>query len=462
VIAAIEASRAKSAQLHEGLREELTAQMEAAGWAVDVAQDSAPGGRRVAAFRRPISDDFCATAEFLRTSFDGPDWAPLEVTAVVGVSYGPAYRLWPLVCDRETPDLTIDVGELLDPPQDVSVDVARPADAHRAAAELIAPVLAYGLPYAERHADVDALIAQSKSDPDEYGWQAEVVPLLLAAAGRSDEARGRLAEYMASGRSEVAGHDYRRFAYQLHRWLDAGAVLPDPPSAPVTDRPVFESPSAPLPSFSDVRRSAAARREAFDVVRGRSNGLDRSQRRKMLIEELGRRKIALSPLAVEAQLDAMELGPGRRAGRGLKLLAGLGSGVRKVIRDGVADPPEWLQPPPRASYPARTGHRDWVAVALDGDAGAWLDRVMVAAPNRINDTTTVTSWLAWDPEPRTPDSRLAVHIGAPRVGIVDLAATKRFEPVMEAAERRQELPWIRSRLTSIGDGARHLLELPSP
>jgi hypothetical protein len=332
---------------------------------------------------------------------------------------------------------------------------------HRAAAELIAPVLAYAVPYAERYVDLDALIAEVQSDPAEYGWQAEAVPLLLAAAGRFDEARQRLAEYMTSGRTEVAGDEHRRFAYQLNRWLDAGGVLPDPPTGPLGGQPVFESPSTSLPSFSDIRRSTEARRQAFDAVRRRSEGMDRSQRRDLLLEELGRREITLSPLAVELQLDKMDLGPTRAVGRGLKMLAGLASGVRKTARDGIADPPEWLQPPPRASYPVR-GYRNWVAVELDPDAGPWLDQVLTEAPNRLNNTTQVTSWLAWDPESRTPDSRLAVHLGSERVGVVDLAATKRFVPVMEAAARRQELPWLRSRLTAVGGASTYLLELPTP
>jgi hypothetical protein len=467
IIGDVEISRAQAAQLHDLLRDELIKQMVPAGWAVDVAQDTGSGGPLVAAFRRPISPDFAATAEFVTTSFGPPGKAPcVEVVATVGVSFEPAYRLWPVVCDRDTSDLTTEVGALLNPPTDWGVSLSRAADAPVAARDLVAPVLEHALPYANRFADVDALIAENRSDPDEFGWQAEVVPLLLAAAGRSDEARRSLAGYLASGREEVASNQYRRFAYQLNRWLDAGSALPAPPTGPVGSRPTYEPTASPLPSFSEVRRTTHARRDAVEAVRHGSKGKDRDERREMLVAELAQRGLDVSPLAVETMLDRIDIsgttfGRIRQTGRGLKMLAGAGSGIGKLLRHGPVAPPAWLQPPPRACYPARTGHRSWTAVELDKDAGAWLDRVFTASPNQLNSTVNVDAWVVWDPEPRIPRSRLAVHLGTERVGVLDPVTSERFEPVMKAAAARQELPCLRARLTSLGDRS-YLLEVPAP
>ncbi len=455
-------SRPTLADLHELLRQELVEQMTAAGWTVDVAFDTRPGGITVGAFRRAIADDFSATADFPRTSLARE--LPLELTGTVGVSYEPAYRLWPAVTERECSDATVELVDLLDLPDELAVTLSVPGNVARAVEELVGPVLEHAVRWAQQYASIDALIEYSRADADSFSWEIEVVPLLLAAAGRHDDARAALARYQASGREEVTTREYRRFSFQLTRWLDGGAVLPGPPEGPVGERPRF---AVGAPSFGDLRRESRARREAVRAVWRARRGKDREQLRAMLTAELGRQGLTATPLQIESQLDAMlasaaPRGRGRVTFRGLKGLVGVAKGMRTLLDEGVAPTPEWLEPPPRASYPVPANRRDWLAVPVDPAAGAWLDRALADAPMRMNDTVTLDAWLAWDPEPRTAGSRLAVHIGDQRVALLDAVTEERYRPEMAAAARRDELPLVRARVTQLHDPPRHLLELAAP
>ena len=106
-------------------------------------------------------------------------------------------------------------------------------DVERVAEELISPVLEYGLTWVQQYTSVDALLADYGADSLRFDGEIEMVPTLLAAAGRYEEARRALAGYLALDRDEVRTEDYRRFARRLAGWLDDGATLPDRPTAPL-------------------------------------------------------------------------------------------------------------------------------------------------------------------------------------------------------------------------------------
>ena len=457
-------SRVRVDELHELVGQELVGKMTAAGWAVDVAYDTEPGSVMVGAFRRAVANDFSATAGFYRTSF-GKALPPLELTGTVGVSYHRAYRLWPAVSDTERSDATIELGDLLDVSDELIVTVTDSKDAVRAAEQLAGLVLEHALAWAQRYASFDALLEQSQADPECFESEIEEVPLLLAAAGRHDDARAALARYETSGREEVATRHYKRFSYQLTRWLDAGGVLPEPPGGPVGERRHFDNQA---PTVADIRREQRAWREAVDAVRRAGRGKNRDELRELLAAELAGRGLTEPPLTIEMQLDGLQAATSpplervRLGFRGLKGLVNVVGSVRKVMTDSLPPTPQWLEPPARASYPVPTNHRDWVEVDVDPTAAAWLDRVLAGAPIRTNDTVNLDAWLRWDSEPPTADTRIALHIGDERVGHLDSATDVLFRPEMTAAARREELPVIRARVTQLRDPSRHLIEIAVP
>jgi hypothetical protein len=65
------------------------------------------------------------------------------------------------------------------------------------------------------HASIEQMLEEARSDPELFYLEIEQAPLLLAAAGRHDEARDALARYQASDDWSVAQPEYRRFARQL-------------------------------------------------------------------------------------------------------------------------------------------------------------------------------------------------------------------------------------------------------
>ena len=146
----------------------------------------------LATFARPFDDVFGATAEVLAAS-RRPDRPPVEITnVVVGVSYEPLVRL--------SVELGADLGPsaLDDPitlggPPDWCISIATPGDADAAAEELASVARERGVAFARHFGTFDALLAQHRGqESDQFGV---MVPLLLAAAGRTDEARDALAHH---------------------------------------------------------------------------------------------------------------------------------------------------------------------------------------------------------------------------------------------------------------------------
>jgi hypothetical protein len=135
--------------------------------------------------------------------------------------------------------------------------------------------------------------------------------------------------------------------------------------------------------------------------------------------------------------------------------------LHKAFRDEeLLNEPDWLVPPMRASL--RVGpflHADKIAVVLDRDAGPWLDLVLKAMPTRMGFIATIDAWLVWDPEPQSPESSLAVHIGKKRVGVIDSENVAPYQSVMGHS---YDLPVLTATLFRRSKAPKYILELPVP
>ena len=452
-------------ELQAALDDEVARRLIEAGWTRDVAYGITPGGIRLGAFRRPSGGDFWAISHYWCDNLS-QHGDTLEVSGRVGVSYLPAYRLWPLLGDTERADLAIDFARLLDLPIDsLIVEVTGPADVSRAAKELVNPVLEHGFTWAQQFQSIEDLHAFNRTHPPRFGWEIEEVPTLLASAGRHDEARAALRTYLASGRDEVSTPRYERFSFRLMRWLDTGGVLPDPPTGPVEDRAARSNDHR---TNSSNQLNVRSMREAVATVQRNSLGKNRDELKKMLTIELSRRNVSAPPSALEKALDDI-LASATRAGRmrvtasNLNRMGKRVAGIAGIIRQKeLPATPKWLNPPPRASYPVRSKTREWVGAELDTGTDNWLDRVFNSAPSHILDTAYIDAWLVWDPEPHVTESQLAVHIGVERVGSLAGDAKKLYLADVDVAERRGELPFVKARLTRRTSPPLYVLELAAP
>src|SRR5438067_392811 len=147
-------ARQDTSELHRMMRHALSEILLGAGWSVDAAEDTAPGGFTLGAFRLPIGPEFSVAVRFDLRSPSGPDGRlPLEVDGTVGVSYERAYRLWPVVQDSEGFELAVDLGELVDPDSSEAddvmiIEISDSADVGAAAEQLTTPVLTHAAAWA--------------------------------------------------------------------------------------------------------------------------------------------------------------------------------------------------------------------------------------------------------------------------------------------------------------------------
>ena len=443
-------------------REALSKEFSEAGWIVDVAVDTDPGGYTIGAFRTPMQNEMWATAEFTRENFDNRDQY-LEVSGGVGVSYQPAYRLWPLLVESERSELSENLGQFVDPPENVILQkLLSPEDALRIARAFVQIVLTGGLAWAHQFANIDSVLEEYRANPTRFSWEVEVIPVALAAAGRHIEARDSLEHYMRSNRIEVQTPEYKRFSFRLTRWLNSGGELPSPPRGIVGTR---APETGAVPSPEEIRRMLQGRREAVDRVRRQRYGKNRDELREMLNVELTRQGVNRSPLFIENTLDRMQASWFRRSVffvRGVKTLAEAANGIRNVFRHGLPSQPEWLRPPQAAAHQIRANYQDWIRVELDSAAGDWLDRVMHSSAAAMLEMVAVEAWLSSDPERSQFNPRVVVHIGEPRVGAIEGEGAVPYEAEISAAARDQEYPVIPARLHRLREAPGYLLELAQP
>jgi hypothetical protein len=148
-------SRLDAIEVRRLLGAAIRAHLQPAGWEMLSTQNQR---HRLAAFRRPLGEDFAATSEVgLATSF--PDRPPVLVTNVfVGVSYEPLRRLSPLLDRYEVSVLEENVWpEVSDDEDDADngedpLEVNTAEDADSVAARLAPLIVGRALPFAEQYA----------------------------------------------------------------------------------------------------------------------------------------------------------------------------------------------------------------------------------------------------------------------------------------------------------------------
>lgn len=460
--------RGDSAELRERLRDELVTRLAPAGWClVDGERDDS---MTLAGFVCPLSGEFAATVTYLR-AFSVPDRPPVRIgQALCGVSYEPLRRLWPLLEDHvRLAALTESVGDMPEWARGCGMEVRTQTEVAVVVGRLARVALEEAIGFAERYTSVDALLEAHRDEESESVDM--VVPALLAAAGRFEEARDALARYRPEMNLPEERRRARRFVYQLTRWIDSdgdASLLPSgPPPGRYTDserRPVGES-----------LREARARNGAVEAVKRAGDGHDRAELRAMLESELAERALAMNPLQVEQAIDQVGISPAERARQGaqaLKMLGKVGLTVANAIRTREIPDlpdmsvPEWLEPPARAVYAVpqiRDPGHQWTAVRLEDSSDEWLQRVHAAVPRLLKsvESATFDAWLDCSPEDDGAGP-FGVYIGDRRVGWLDEDATAAYSPVMEAAALRDELPCVGARLTPIGAEADYLLEIAIP
>jgi hypothetical protein len=472
-------------RLHHGLSERLAS----AGWtAIEGEVHAAP---EIGKFARRLAAGFSATAifPFLRDQESGE----LTIAARAGIEYLPARDLLAALVASDVS------GVLLNEPS-VLTQISNRSGPEDATQRLVDFTLTQALPAAEMSSDIDSLItmlrggravpfrrlgggiyAYQAMGPGRtlslHGAEAELVPALLAASGRREDARRALDEFIARDDEQVRVPEYRRFARQLGRRLDAetDTPLPTTPARWPLRRPTRVEHQSIGATFAKARHDARIKNEVVEATRALSDGKSRDEIKAVLQRELDKRDLTMEPLEIETQLDLITtlqepFGRGRLALRGLKALKELGTGrieLTKVVRGEWEPPPQpdWIKPPERASYPVGPASAPrWAAVELDPGAQPLLGRTAELGRGRLGVGPRLEVWLAWDRPVSPTDPRLAAHIGSERVGVLSSDAATQFRFVTEAAAERDEDPRIEGRLTALSGEVPYLLEvaLPAP
>jgi hypothetical protein len=458
---------ADATELRQLLRDGLAARLAPGGWEPI---DNDDCSMTLAAFVRPINEDFAATAEYTCAS-QVPDAPPIRITQTLfGVSYEPLRRLWPLLDDfPRVATLRENVWDMPEWTQVCGVEASTP-QIEVTVDRLVGPGLDHALAFAERHADVDVLLEATCAE--ESGRQNETTPALLAASGHFDAARHELALYRGAGRGSDESRRTRRFVYQLTRFIESGgdqSLLP-------THRPPGRFSASGHRPMADIWREVRARNDAAKTIKPMAGDYDRMQLRVMLESELAQRGVGADPLWIEQQIDYLSASGAERrqqAAEGLKVLGKLGLAAANAIRKQELPElpdmsvPAWVEPPSAAVYAVPQSHdpsHRWTAVDLDEGTDEWLARVHAAIPRffKIDNSPTFDAWLDWGPTHDDAGELIAVHIGERRVGSLDDYSTVLYRPVMDAAAERAELPCVQARVTPRPEGAGYLLEVALP
>lgn len=450
----------RSSELRLGLRAEVADRLAVAGWRGDRDEDTSVS----LAFSRPLGEDFRVVAVI--ECAGGADRGPVLIDHLfAGVSYEPLRRLYPLLgapfC-RFLPQGAIEEGLAREAEDGCLFEVREPADVAPVAERLSALIEQRAVPAVERVATLESLLEDL--DRIEDPWQGSpVVPAVLAAAGRLDEARALLQRTARSGLREADDED-TRVVRQLRRWIDSGA---DPALIPATPPP---SPYATTASKSlgemwgQTRARTRAREHAIREVRRHGASRSRDQQRAILRRALAQTGHDESGVWIEQTLDHLWDSPADRASARastLKEVGRIGIGIARAIRARALpdmSPPDWIKPPPHAAYALPSTDR-WLEVHLDPHAHGWLERVHQATPHAFGISVPFPVWLDYDPE--RPDD-LAVHIGAQRVGHLAADDAPAFRASMDAAQFRDELPAVTAHLASRPQAPRFVLEIAAP
>jgi hypothetical protein len=441
--------------LHEALRVGLADRMTAAGWFPDPAADTGSGDGVVGSFRRPVNDDFAVTAWFAWLG----DYPPLQVDTVVGVSYEKTYPVWPMLFEQTHSELKLGVDGLGHRPHPVELwdldEVSRAVD------QLVAPVLDSAIEWAEPFVSLDTFLAGLAASNDEMVELSDI-PVVLAAAGRVEDARQAFADALVAHRAEASETYWKEFAARFTAWLASGAVVPDRPSEPPVSEPYVAKPVQPGDLWAEARQKVDARRAAISSVSEREGGRSTDELRVMLRDELNSRGLTQSPREIETMLDGIQANSfaakAELRTEAVGTLLSIGRGIFSAVRNRnePTTTPSIVVLPDSAGYPVATSTREWHSVTLDVDAQPFLEQVNGSARKGIDGSMRIQVWLSDDPD------GVAVHIGRQRVGRFDLEAAQQYLPHMASASPLGLAAVIPARLTRRNRAPKYLLELEAP
>lgn len=465
------------------------------GWTLLEPEMFGPPG--VGVFARRLSNDFAATFVVVDDILEEDSGTlTLSPVGLMGIDYGPARRLTTALTGFARSGVVLKQPSLVIGLPDTD-EVAETADLLvRFAADQASSLAGF--------ASVDALVEMLRQrsavpsveptavlrgdepvlSPPGYPELPDPVPefivALLASEGRYDDARRALAE--CEPPDSKGGRENARFVRQLTRWVHhAGKLaLPTTPAVWPADWRSRMRNSQPPPSLgqfvAENMPEIKARQEAVRAVRAVSVGKSREELRAMLRSELNSRVVSMPPVTFEQTVESLatqqeSFGKTRLALRGLRALWDLGhspSPARRAIFDQPSDPPEhepdpaWMRTPERAAYPIRPSGRDRATVQLDPTAAAVLESAMLTTGTGTVQTRNVEVWFGSDDEPSEGVSRVSVNLGSKRVGELDAATSKRYNPALQAAGERDEDPWSNAHLTRIPGTTPYVLEVPLP
>ena len=203
--------------------------MTACGWHADPTAILGTGDGVVGHFRLALNEDFAVTAWF---AWLGGAYPPLPVDTAVGLSYERTYRVWPYLL-AGYPHSELRVGREHLGRDSPYVELWGLDEVDRTVDELVSPVLDRAVDWAEPFASVEALLValRGSDNPDAH---LHDIPVVLAAAGRSKEARDALSGALASPVNRAEQGLRSRFAARFNTWLVAGAPATPPDSEPPT------------------------------------------------------------------------------------------------------------------------------------------------------------------------------------------------------------------------------------
>lgn len=441
-----------------------------------------------------LGDGFTGIAVFKWVRKD--ESPPLDVVGHLAVEYVPAKKLLMMLTGSEI------LGAMLKKPT-ATVTISSENDVFKSAEEL-ASFASKQVPRLREISNVDSLVGllrkgcavaldasgaeiDSLDDPHGEHSVGQLVPALLAGSGRCAEACQALVEYTRLSSDKTwAPLEYRRFVRQLTRVLDLGSES----SLPVTPPRWPAHPANPKPPqsfrqvFSEQRPEVQARQDAIAAVREVGRGKTRDELRTLLAHELEQRGVNTDPDSFDATLNMLvteqkRLGKARialhagqalwrsgRSSRERRSLRNQREMVRRHTRNAtdldIEPEPSWLKLPDRAAYPIWSIGERTVAVKLDLDRQALLDRVMQDQSSGVGYTRFVEVWFTRDAGSATNSSPLNVHIGEQCIGQLDVDASEHLRPAMEAAVERDEDPWMTARLTRISGDTHYALEIALP
>lgn len=459
------------------LQSELQERLTAEGWEADDVVAGTLGEAVFGVFRRRLTEEFSFAAEFYSESLRHIGIRPIVVGCEFGVSYDKSYRLWPLVVGYSRPwDAALAEEELFGKGEERRVIVHSPQDIPVAISQLVA-VSRRALAIGGGYASIDGLLALARS-LEEDDDRAEVMAVVLAAAGRTQEARVELDRYERLRATTNASS--RRFILRLSRWLESNGSMASRPSRDRRKRPkkAREQASSPgldrrmAPSNEQLRREQSERqekrREAIDAVRRVKVGKSREQLADLYRAELHRRGLEFNPLLLEVAIDAIcaeTLSERREVAR--RAAHAVVSGLVQMAKDlpkGAWPSPQSMKAPPNASYPVRWIPGRWIDLEPDLAARPALDRLLSGAGRGKVDqkAVVVEAWLTWEASLSPDNAAIVVHIGSESVARIIPEDAVGYRDEMTRAAMEGELPALPARVTRNDDGTTYRLELAVP